>query len=277
MSLRGIISSRMELLKLVRKKSFLSEMLYTVLNIALAVAVLVIIRTTGSVPLAILLVTLSKWRVMAVRPRYWWANLQSNIVDFIVSVGVVLHMYAINAHTVIDDSSKVALLWGIVVSYIVWLLVIKPRSKRSYVALQAGIAMFVGMSALFVTAYNWPVSIVVMFAWLIGYASARHALSAYDDETHGFFLSLVYGLVIAEISWVAYHWAIAYPLPGLSAIMVPQVAIITTLVSFLAFKCYDSFYKHSKIRTSDVLLPLLFTVSVIVVLLTVFNRVGTAL
>lgn len=267
----------MELLKLVRKKSFVSELLYTVLNIALAVAVLVIIRTTGSVPLAILLVALSKWRVLAVRPRYWWANLQSNIVDFIVSVSVVLHMYAVNAHVNIEDSTKIALLWGMVAAYIVWLLVIKPRSKRSFVALQAGIAMFVGISALFITAYNWPVSVVVMFAWLIGYASARHILSSYDDETYGFFLSLVYGLLMAEISWVAYHWAIAYPLPIINSLMIPQAAIITTLVSFLAFKCYDSFYHHSKIRTSDILLPLLFTLSVIIVLLTVFNRVGTAI
>jgi hypothetical protein len=59
--------------------------------------------------------------------------------------------------------------------------------------------------------------------------------------------------------------------------MLPQAALAITLVSFLAYKVYDSFYHHAKIRMNDVLLPLLFTLSVLVVLLVVFNRVGTAI
>jgi hypothetical protein len=82
----------MEFLKLVRKRSFLSEAVYTVLNIALAVAVVIVIRYTGSIGFAIGLVVLSKWRVFAVRPRFWWANLRSNLVDFIVSISFVLHL-----------------------------------------------------------------------------------------------------------------------------------------------------------------------------------------
>ena len=181
--------ARMEFLKLVRKRSFLSELIYTVLNIALAVGVLLIVRYTEAI----------------------------------------------------------------------WL------------------AIFLGMSALFMISYNWPVSIVVLGAWLIGYSAARHILSTYDDETHGLFMGLVWGLVTAEIAWVAYHWAIAYPLPIVPALMLPQAALLVTLVSFLAYKVYDSFYHHAKVRMSDVLLPLLFTISVIIVLLIVFNRVGTAI
>lgn len=266
----------MEFLKLVRKRSFLSELIYTVLNIALAVAVLLIVRYTEAVWFAIVLVMLSKWRVFAVRPRYWWANLRSNMVDFIVSVSIVLHMYTVNVAP-IGETSKLFLLIGLTLGYIGWLLFIKPRSKRVFVALQAGIAVFLGMSALFTVSYSWPVSVVVLGGWLIGYSAARHILSSYDDETHGLFLGLVWGLVVAEISWVAYHWAIAYPLPVIPSLMLPQVAIVVTLLSFLGFKAYDSFYHHAKVRMSDVLLPLLFTVSVILVLLVVFNRVGTAI
>ena len=90
----------MEFLKLVRRRSFISELVYTVLNIALAVAILLIVRYTEAIWFAMLLVVLSKWRVFAVRPRYWWANLRSNMVDFIVSISVVIHMYAINASAV---------------------------------------------------------------------------------------------------------------------------------------------------------------------------------
>jgi hypothetical protein len=266
----------MEFLKFVRKKSFLSELIYTILNIGLAVALLLIVRYTEAIWFAILLVLLSKWRIFAVRPRYWWANLRSNVVDIIVSVSVVLHMYTINS-ALISDATKLLLLVGVTILYICWLLYIKPRSKRSYMALQAGIAIFLGISALFTVSFNWPVSVVVIGAWLIGYSATRHILGSYDDETHGLFLGLVWGLVVAEISWVAYHWAIAYPLPIVTSLMVPQVAIAITLVSFLAYKCYDSFYHHAKIRSNDILLPLLFTLSVLIVLFLLFNRVGTAI
>lgn len=266
----------MEFLKLVRKRSFISELVYMGLNIALAVAVLLVVRYTDSIWFALALVALSKWRVFAVRPRYWWANLRANMVDFIVSVSVVLHLNIINTAS-IADPSKIWLMIGLTLLYVAWLLFIKPRSKRSFMAAQSGIAVFVGMSALFAVSYNWPVSLVAGAAWLIGYTAARHVLSSYDEETHGLFLSLVWGLVIAELAWVGYHWAIAYPLPLVPSLMVPQIAFIATLVSFLAYKSYDSFYHHSKVRMNDILLPLLFTVSVILVLLVIFNRVGTAL
>jgi len=258
----------MELLKFVRKRSFLSEFVYTILNIALAVAVLLIVRYTEAVWFAIVLVVLSKWRVFAVRPRFWWANLRSNMVDFIVSVSIVLHLYTINT-SALGEKTKLLLMIILTLLYIGWLLFIKPRSKRGYMVIQAGTAVFLGMSALFTISYMWPVSAVVALAWLIGYSAARHVLSAYDDETHGLFLGLTWGFVTAEISWVAYHWAIAYPLPIVPVLMLPQIALIITLVSFLAYKVYDSFYHHAKVRMSDVLLPLLFTLGIVVVLLVI--------
>ncbi|MES2630879.1 MAG: hypothetical protein V4611_02900 [Patescibacteria group bacterium] len=266
----------MEFLKLVRKRSFLSEAVYTVLNIALAIAVVMVIRYTDSIGFAIGLVVLSKWRVFAVRPRFWWANLRSNLVDFIVSISFVLHMYIVNS-AAIAEPRKLLLLGILTLLYIGWLLFVKPRSKRAYIAVQAGVAVLLGTSALFAISFNWPVSVVVLGMWLIGYTAARHILSSYDDETHGLFLSLAWGVVMAEIAWVAYHWTIAYSLPFITSLHLPQVAIITTLVSFLAFKSYDSFYHHAKIRMSDIILPLLFTLSVILVLLIIFNRVGTAI
>lgn len=266
----------MEFLKLIRKRSFLSEAVYAVLNIALAIAVVVVIRYTGSVGFAIGLVVLSKWRVFAVRPRFWWANLRSNLVDFIVSISFVFHMYIVN-EAIIAEPRKLLLLAILTLLYIGWLLFVKPRSKRSYVAVQAGIATLMGTSTLFAISYNWPVSIVVLAMWLIAYTAARHVLSSYDEETHGLFLSLAWGVIMAQLAWVAYHWTIAYNLPLISSLHLPQIAIIATLLSFLAYKSYDSFYKNAKIRMNDIILPLLFTLSVILVLLTIFNRVGTAI
>lgn len=256
----------MEFLKLVRRRSFLSEVVYTVLNIAFAVALVVVIHFTDSIPLALGLVLISKWRVLAVRARYWFANIRSNLIDIIVSVSVVLHLYTIDTSN-LTDVRKLTLLGIATVLYIVWLLFIKPRSKRSFVAAQAGIAILIGTAALYTISFSWPASAVVIGMWLIGYSAANHVLNTYDDETHVLFLSLSWSVIFAEIGWVAYHWTIAYSLPVVTSLLVPQVAIITTLIGFVAYKAYNSFYHHQKIRTNDILLPLLFSLSVIILVL----------
>lgn len=266
----------MELLKTVRSRSFLSEAVYMVLNIALAIAVTLVIIYTGSPALGILLVLLSKWRVFAVRPRYWWANFQSNLVDFIVSVSIVVHM-AVLVDSPLGEPYRLMVIWLLAAIHIFWLLFVKPRSTRRMVALQAAIAVLFATSALFTVSFSWPVSAVTVFMWLIGYTAARHVLNSYDNEDHRVLMALVIGLIFAEIGWVAYHWAVAYSLPIFTTIQIPQVSIILTLVSFLMYKTYDSFYHHERVRTNDILLPLLLTISVVAILLAIFNRVGTAI
>ena len=265
----------MELLKLVRRRSFLSEVVYTVLNVALAVTLVLVMYFTGSVWLGILIVLLGKWRILAVRPRYWYANFLSNLVDIIVSISFVFILLSVSAAG-LENASELAVYGIATILYIVWLLWVKPRSKRLFVVAQAGTAVFLGTWALFTVSYNWPVSLVVIGMWVIGYSAARHMLSSYNNETHSLLLGLIWGFVFAQIGWVSYHWAIAYGLPFVPEVLVPQVAIIVSLLGFLAYKVYDSFYHHQKIRTNDILLPLLLTLSVIVVLILVFNRVGTA-
>ena len=66
---------------------------YYVLNIGLAAALLVIAQAFQTPFPALALVVLSKWRIIAVRPRFWWANIQANLVDLTVGIGVVGLMY----------------------------------------------------------------------------------------------------------------------------------------------------------------------------------------
>ncbi len=268
----------MEFLKSVRRRrSLLSEVIYMGLNVALAVGVALIIFYTGSIWMAITLVVLSKWRVFAVRPRYWWVNLQSNLVDFIVSISVAVHLMIVN-EAALGGSYKLLLMALLTLLYIAWLLYLKPRSARHMVSIQAGAAILFGSSALFAVSYAWPVSVVVLFMWLIGYVAARHTLTAFDDETHAFFLSLAWGLVFAEFGWVAYHWTVAYSIPVFTSVQMPQISIIMTLIGFVSYKVYDSFYRNDgKVRSNDVVLPLLLTLSIIGLLLLLFNRVGTAI
>jgi hypothetical protein len=262
----------MEFLKIVRRRSFLSEVVYTVLNIALAVGVVLIIQATQSPWLAIGLVILSKWRVLAVRPRYWFVNVQANLVDFIVSISLIVFLYTTEVG-IGTPTQKLFIMAVLTVLYIGWLLFLKPRSKRMYVVAQAGVALFTGTMALYMISYAWPASVVVLLMWLIGYTTARHILSSYD-ETHILFLSLLWGLLLGEIGWLAYHWTVAYMPLGIQSVMFPRVALTVLCIGFILHRAYDSFYHHQKIRGNDVLLPILFTVSIIVVLPLVLNLLG---
>lgn len=255
----------MEFLKSSKRRSLISEFVYVVLNIALAAAILAIVWGIESPYAAFGLVLLSKWRVFAVRPRYWFANLQANLVDFIVGLSVVVLLYA--AQGVPAVQVVITLL------YIGWLLFIKPRSKQSFIAVQAGVAIFLGVTALMSISFDWLASPVVVLMWIIGYAAARHVLGSHD-EAHISFYSLVWGMIFAEIGWLAYHWTFAYELPGLANIKLSQVALVSLALSFLAERTYASYTRHGVVRSNDVLLPALLSVSVILVLLIFFNTLG---
>jgi len=260
----------MEFLKTVKRRSFLSEVVYIVLNVGLAIALVIIVRTTDSLWLAFALVLLSKWRIFAVRSRFWLANIQANLVSIIVSISFVVLLYTVNQAT--DTGSQSIIVQSVLAAlYIGWLLLLKPQSKRKYVVAQAGIALFVGVTAIYTMSYGWIALPVVLLMWIIGYATARHALSSYDEESHTILLSLAWGLILAEIGWIAYHWTIAYRLPILTNLLLPRVSIVILCFGFLAYKCYDLYFHYQKIRTVDIILPLLFTIGLIGVLVLAFN------
>lgn len=252
-----------------RRRSVLSEVLYIVLNVVLAVAVLMIVRTTESPVPALVLVLLSKWRVFAVRPRYWIANIKANLVDFIVSLSAVSFLYVIDGSTVAGLISQII----ITALYIGWLVVLKPKSSKKAIALQSGVALTTGVAALSMVTYAAPVSVFVVLVWIVAYFSARHVLVQYEDD-HMTFFALVWAFLIAQISWIVYHWLIAYRLPGIDGITIPQVAIIVALLGFVSYKVYVSQKKYEHVRSVDVALPIVFSISVVAVLLIFFNAVG---
>ncbi len=258
----------MEFLKSSKRRSLLSELIYIVLNIALAIGVLTLVLAIESPVPAFALIILSKWRVFAVRPRYWFAHLQANLVDIIVSISVVILLYAANGALYVQI--------GLTLLYLVWLLFIKPRSKRIFIAIQAGTALFLGVTAVMSISYDWIASVVVVLMWILGYGAARHVLNSHE-EVHGSFYSLIWGLVIAEIGWLTYHWTIAYIPPGFGNLKLSQAALITIAISFLAERAYSSYTKNGAIRSGDILLPSLLSVSIVLVLLVFFNTLGAGL
>jgi hypothetical protein len=259
----------MEFLRSAKRRSLVSELVYLLLNVGLAVAILVIVWVVESPLPAFALVLLSKWRILAVRPRYWFAHVQANMVDLIVSISLVVLLYAAGH----GDERGMILQIVLTLLYIGWLLVLKPRTKRSYVVVQAATSLFVGVTALYSLAYGWPSSVVVLAMFLIGYSTSRHVLSAYSDSDLTL-MSLAWGFVIASLGWLSFHWTIAYAIPFVDNIKLPQITIIVTALSFLAERIYASFAKHGEVRMSDILLPTLLSISIIAVVCMLFDAVS---
>ena len=73
-----------------KSRNIASNLVHIFLNILLGVGAVLITVLSGSPLLGLLLVLVSKWRIFAVRARYFFLNLKSNLVDLIVGVSVVL-------------------------------------------------------------------------------------------------------------------------------------------------------------------------------------------
>lgn len=257
----------MELLKLAKRRSRLSEAAHVALNIGLAVAILLIVLSTESIWLPVSLVVISKWRVLAVRPRYWYVNVMSNMVDLIFGVSLVILLYA--------ATGSIWMQVALTLLHIAWLVFIKPRSKRSFVVAQALGASFLGINALALLSHQSGSFVMVLGMWVIGYVATRHILVSYSDSLTPY-LSLVGGLLTAELGWLSYHWLFAYTLPNTGNIKIAQVAIIATALGFMAERIYTAYYHNQRVRAQDVVLPIVFTVALVVIILLFFNYISAA-
>jgi hypothetical protein len=270
----------MELIKLATRRSRLSDVVYTLLNIAYASALFVFILPGIDLPyLAFALVFLSKWRIIAVRPRFWFANLQTNFIDFMVGISVVTLMLL-----VASSSTWVAAV--IAILFALWLIFLKPHAAKRWVLVQAGVAQFVALTALFSVAHLFEVKPfitdssfpTIVLAWVIGYMTARHVLGSFKNEDERGLLSLIWGFVVAELAWIAHHWTIAYSLyrnaeaSTTGELMIPQVAIVVTLLSFVAIRWYEAFHHvDNKKELREARTASIFSGLVLIILLVFFN------
>ena len=137
--------------KLTPSRGF-SHAFYYVYNALLPVLVFLLVRISF-VQLALSLILLSKWRMFAVRPRFWTVNVRANAIDIIVGVSVLAFMVA-------TGNEMAQLIWTIL--WATWLIAIKPKADVLWVSLQALIGFAVGLSAVFLTWDHAPlVSLVI--------------------------------------------------------------------------------------------------------------------
>ena len=176
-----------------------SQVVHLGFNILMPLVVFVFVRI-NFVGLALTIILLSKWRMFAVRPRFWVANVRANAVDIIVGVSLLLFM----VHT-----SSLLMQFAWMLLYIFWLVAIKPASSVAMVSVQAMIGFLCGLMALFV---GWPAGPsygLVLLSGLICYLAARHFFDSFD-EPYARLLAYLWGYFGACLLWVLAHWLLFY-------------------------------------------------------------------
>jgi len=182
--------------------------------VLLPAAAYVLVRV-DFVPLAIVLVLLAKWRMFAVRPRYWLANILANGVDIIVGLSLILFM----ANTA---EPWWQLLW--MIGYSAWLIWLKPRTDALSVSAQAMIGQLLGLSALYLKFGDAPLAVLVGATWLVAYVAARHFLTSFD-EPYTALLAQVWAYFAASLTFVLGHWLLFYGL-------VAQITLLLTTIGY---------------------------------------------
>ena len=247
-----------------KSRNALSSVLHVILNIALAAGSIYITWATSSYIIGVLLVLLSKWRMLAVRPRYWELNLKSNLVDLIVGFSFIFIAYS-------AGSVILPIHFILAVIYSLWLVVLKPKSSEIATNLQSLFAIFFGTIALTLMTASADSIFFVIGCFIVGYASARHVLVQGDDENYNIIM-LVARILFAEIAWLCHNWLIVYSFSG-TGIIIPQLSIILVIIAYLAGLIYKSLNRNEgKINWSEIGMPTVFSVLLIALIVIWFSQ-----
>jgi hypothetical protein len=193
-----------------------SHILHLGLVLLLPLITLVLVRLQGGfVQLALSLILLSKWRMFAVRPRFWPAIIRANAIDIIVGLSAVLFMAN-------SSNGYIQLLWALL--YAAWLLIIKPATGTFMVATQAMIGQLCGLMALFLVWSAGPLVGLIFIAGIICYLSARHFFDEFA-EPYAKLLSYLWAYFGAALVWILGHWLLFYGI-------IAQPTLILSLIGY---------------------------------------------
>lgn len=226
-----------------------SYLIHIGLTILLPALVLLFIKI-DLVGVSIALVLLSKWRMFAVKPRHWPANVRANGVDIVVGLSFLVFMTQ-------SSSQFLQLLW--VLLYGLWLLVLKPKSDILGVSCQAIVGQFLGLTALFLYYGDANLYILAIGGWIISYVSARHFLTSFEERLTRF-MSYVWGYFASAFIWILGHWLIFY-----GAIAQP-----TLLISVIGTGVASLYYLHHEDKLSlqfrrQIIFVIIATVAIILI------------
>jgi hypothetical protein len=208
-----------------------SSLLHLLYRIVLPIAVFVLVRLDIGLWLPILVIMLSKWRIFAVRPRFWPANLRANSIDIIVGISTVLFLS--NTDSIL------------------------------FVSFQAAIGQLAGLMALFLVRSDRPLYELVFLTGFICYLAARHFFDSFN-EPYAKMLAYLWGYFGSAIVWVLGHMLVVYPKPD-GIITMP-----TLLISAIGYSVAAVYYLEHFDRLSVLIKrELLFLSASIVIILIV--------
>jgi hypothetical protein len=205
------------------------------------------------IQLAFMLILLSKWRMFAVRPRFWPANIRANATDMIVGFSLLGLM-------VQTDAALWQGLWA--AAYAFWLIVLKRGSSIVMISVQAGVGFLLGLSALYVAWGGAPLYTLVFMTGLISYLAARHFFDSFD-EPYAKLLSYMWGYFGAALMWVLGHWLLFYG-------FVAQPTLLLVILGYGLATIYylDHFDKLSAVIRRQFIFIM---IAVVVIVLTLSN------
>jgi hypothetical protein len=243
------------LLRKIKPASGLSHFFHLALVVVLPIVIFVLVRL-DFVQLALSVIVLSKWRMLAVRPRFWAANVRANAVDMMVGLSVVFFM----AHA--PNNLALQLMW--VVLYAVWLIAIKPASSARMITLQAALSQLAALMALFLAWTDGPLYGLTLLTGIVCFMAAHHFFDAFD-EPYAKLLSYVWGYFGAALAWLLGHWLIFYGVISQSAL----------LLSVIGYGLAGMYYLDHEDRLSmGVRRQLVFIMLAVVVVILAFSDWG---
>jgi len=199
-----------------------AHFLHVALLLALPIVSFILIRLDFA-EIALALVILSKWRMFAVRPRFWAANIRANSVDVMVGLSLVLFMMQ-------TDSFLLQGIWTVL--YAIWLVFIKPKSTQAMVMAQAFIAQFLALTALYLIGTDSPAFVITLLTGLICFLSARHFFDTFD-EPYARMLSYVWGYFGAAIGWLLGHWLLFYTVIAQPTLLLSTIGYGMAVIYYL--------------------------------------------
>lgn len=240
----------------IKPKAGFSHFIHIALMCLLPVLLLVLVRLRFSqLPIGIALIVLSKWRMFAVKPRHWPANIRANAVDIIVGLSVLIFM-------IHSSNGVLQLMWAAIYGF--WLLYLKPQSGALGVSLQALIAQTAGLCALFISWGSASLYVLLISAWVITYMAARHFFASFE-ESYSRYLSAVWAYFASALTWILAHWLLFYG----------PVAQPALLLSVIGFGLGGIYYLEKSDRSSVVLRrQIVFVIFAVTIIVLTFSEWG---
>lgn len=242
-----------------RTTNLISSVIYIILNASLALGVLGVVDLFDSPWLGLVIIAISKWRIFSVKIRFWWANLASNFTDLLVGVSYVFLISFIGYDQLYYQLGLAGL-------YLVWLLGIKPGSTSVKIMTQGLVAIFVANLNLSLFSYSWSVAMFVLAEMFIAYNIMGHYLKNSDFELkYARLMSGVWAVIMAELAWICWHWMVGYVF--LAGIKISQFAIVSTVLTFLAYKTLYYMNQEPGFNRRNLLIDLMASVIFVVLLI----------